>query len=108
MNAAYNPAVIEQQNQSRRAILEAVNKQKRSQQIGETAQTGSTVLSAFFSSRLVELSAYSSTLRQVDNIEAWRKSQKGRLAPYPKHSSLKPSAKNPNPGRSWQEEGRRL
>jgi hypothetical protein len=85
MNAAYNPAVIEQQNQSRRAILEAVSKQKRPQpQIEETAQTGaSTVLSARFSSKLVELSAYSKALREVDNIEAWRKAQKGRLAPYP-------------------------
>jgi hypothetical protein len=65
--AAYNPAVIMQNNQSRQAILAAVNKRKQQPQRGvestEPSGASDTMLSRKdFMGRLTELSRYSKSL----------------------------------------------
>ena len=85
--AAYNPAIIMQNDQSRQAILAAVNKRKHMTQpqrgVEGTEPSGAsdTMMSSFLG-RIIELSRYSETLRGVDNIESYLKARKGRLASH--------------------------
>jgi hypothetical protein len=83
--AAYNPAIIMQNNESRQAILAAVNKRKQMTQpqrgVEGTEPSGpsDTMLSRSFMLRLTELSAQCKEFaawREVDNIEKWRQVSK--------------------------------
>lgn len=81
--AAYNPAIIMQNNEQRQAILAAVQKRKQQQGVEGTEPSGAsdTVMSARLG-LLVELASfYSETLREVDNIAPHLAKLKGRLAP---------------------------